>query len=119
MKLKPWLKAVPGRASALAVHLDVTRSMVSQMANGDVPVPPRMYRAIRDFSRGEVGIEDLIPDASPVAAQCEAPQNAAGPIEDRRGTQPDRRAVQVRIGFPDQRGTKPDRRSAQCTEQGT
>ena len=77
MKLKLWLKAVPGRASALAAHLGVTRSMVSQMANCDVPVPPRMYRAIRDFTRGEVAIEDLLPgDAAPVVTS---------PASDRRG----------------------------------
>lgn len=96
MKLKPWLKAVPGRASALAAHLQCTRSMVSQMANGDVPVPTRMYRTIRDFTEGAVSIEELLPEdavASPATVS---------PPEDRR-TDPDRRGRVEAIAFGERR----------------
>jgi hypothetical protein len=100
MKLKPWLKAASGRASALAAHLSVTRSMVSQMAGGDVSVPPRMYRAIRDFTNNEVAIEDLLPEDGVVATSpAPAPDT---PTEDRR-TGADRRERDVPIAFGNRR----------------
>lgn len=61
MKLKQWLEAERGRAKALAEHLECSKSMVSQMASGDVRVPPAYYRSIRDFTGGEVALEDLLP----------------------------------------------------------
>lgn len=61
MKLKQWLDAEPGRAVALALHLDVTKSFVSQMASGAVPIPPGRYRAIREFTGGLVDYEDMLP----------------------------------------------------------
>jgi transcriptional regulator with XRE-family HTH domain len=100
MKLKPWLKAAPGRASALAARLNVTRSMVSQMANGDVPVPPRMYRAIRDFTNNEVAIEDLLPEDGTAAISPASPPDT--PTEDRR-TGADRRERDVPIAFGNRR----------------
>jgi DNA-binding transcriptional regulator YdaS (Cro superfamily) len=65
MQLKEWLNAEHGRASALAKRLGVTRSMVSQMIRDDAPirVPPKHYRAIRDFTGSEVTLEDLVPEA--------------------------------------------------------
>lgn len=61
MELKTWLDTERGRATSLAAHLGITVSMVSQMASRSVPVPPGHYRSIRDFTKGEVGIEDLLP----------------------------------------------------------
>lgn len=63
MTLTEWL-STKGRAVALAKHLGVSKSMVSQMAGGStkqVRVPPKHYRAIRDFTGGEVTLEDLVP----------------------------------------------------------
>lgn len=62
MKLEPWLKASTGRTVALAAFLGVSKSMVSQMARGKVPVPTRLYRPIREYTKGEVDYEDLLPD---------------------------------------------------------
>lgn len=66
MKLNAWLVDVPGRKAALAKHLGVHPSMISQMVGGKEPirVPPKHYRAIRDFTAGEVGLEDLLPEVS-------------------------------------------------------
>lgn len=63
MNIKDWLNAEHGRAARLAKHLGVSRSMVSQMIRDADPVrvPPAHYRAIRDFTGGEVGLEDLVP----------------------------------------------------------
>ena len=63
MDYTDWLKAEPGRASALAAHFGVTPSAVSQWrTNG---VPPAHMKAVRDFSGGEVTLEEMLPD--PVA----------------------------------------------------
>jgi DNA-binding transcriptional regulator YdaS (Cro superfamily) len=66
MKLKDWLDAKKGRAAALASHLGVTPSMVSQMVREKDPVriPPSHYRAIREFTDGAVGLEDLVPKSA-------------------------------------------------------
>ena len=65
MKLKAWLDEERGRGVALAAHLGVDKSMVSQMAGeGEhaIRVPPTHYRAIRNFTNGAVTLEDLLPD---------------------------------------------------------
>jgi len=64
MRLKDWLDDEVGRAVRLSEHLGCHRSMVSQMAKGLVRVPPKHYRAIRDFSGGEVTLEDLLPEVT-------------------------------------------------------
>ncbi len=64
-KLNDWIREEVGRAAALAKHLGVSRSMVSQMVREHDPirVPPKHYRAIRDFTNKEVTLEDLVPGA--------------------------------------------------------
>lgn len=65
MKLYKWLGRERGRSTALATHLGIGKSMVSQMAGGGkkvVRVPPAYYRAIVKFTRGKVRLEDLIPE---------------------------------------------------------
>lgn len=64
MQLKEWLDAERGRYVALAEHLGVSKSMVSQMACGHVRVPPVHYARIRDFTGGQVSIEDLLPTST-------------------------------------------------------
>jgi hypothetical protein len=56
--LKTWLDAERGRATALASHLKVTLSRISQMA--DDGVPPKYMLAVRDFTKGEVTLEALV-----------------------------------------------------------
>lgn len=70
MKLAHWLDAERGRLSKLAAHFALTQSAVSQWRTNGVPVD-RM-KAVRDFTGGEVGLEDLLPDARvDVAAPAE------------------------------------------------
>lgn len=57
-KLQTWIKAERGRASALATHLKVSRSRISQMAEAGVPVPYML--AVRDFTAGSVTLEDMV-----------------------------------------------------------
>jgi DNA-binding transcriptional regulator YdaS (Cro superfamily) len=64
MELKQWLDGEVGRAKGLADHLGVSPSMVSQMANKAVRIPPAHYLPIRDFTAGEVRIEDMLPPSS-------------------------------------------------------
>lgn len=66
MLLKEWLELKRGRQSALATHLGVHKTMVSQMASGAVRIPPRLYLSIRDFTAGDVSIEDMLPAQEPI-----------------------------------------------------
>ncbi len=69
LTLKTWLDAERGRATALASHLKVTLSRISQMA--DDGVPPKYMLSVRDFTNGEVTLEAL------VQARTAAPTEAA------------------------------------------
>lgn len=59
--LKTWLEEERGRAAALAEVLHVTPSAITQAMNGDIRIPPSWYVPIRDFTKGEVTIEALLP----------------------------------------------------------
>ena len=63
MKLKPWLSAGRGRATALAKRLGVSLGRVSQIASDGVPVQHMV--AVRDFSDGEVTIEEMVAERTP------------------------------------------------------
>ena len=64
MRLKEWLDDPehPGRRKALADHLGVSLSRISQVANDKPRVPPKFYWAIRDFTGGKVDLVDMVPD---------------------------------------------------------
>ena len=49
----------------MAVYLKKSPSVVSQAVNGTIRVPPDWYRGIVDFTRGEVGFNDLVPTVAP------------------------------------------------------
>lgn len=66
-KLRSWLDAERGRAKALADRLGVTKSAISQAADGIVRVPPSWYAVVRDFTSGQVSIEDLLPPTKAAA----------------------------------------------------
>jgi DNA-binding transcriptional regulator YdaS (Cro superfamily) len=59
MKLKEWITAERGRASSLALHLGVSRGRISQMASDGVP--KAYMRQVRDFTRGKVTLEEMLP----------------------------------------------------------
>lgn len=67
LKLKTWLDAERGRATALANHLGVTLSRVSQFADGGVP--PKYMLAVRDFTGGEVTLDSLVQARTPAQQQ--------------------------------------------------
>lgn len=57
-KLQIWLDAEKGRYTDLAEHLGLSLGRVSQIASSGVP--KRYLRAVRDFTGGELTLEDLI-----------------------------------------------------------
>lgn len=61
MELQTWVAARKGRSAELAAHFELTPSAVSQWLKNGVPV--HRMKAVRDFTGGEVGLEDLIPAA--------------------------------------------------------
>ena len=66
MRLKDWLDAERGRYKALADDLGLTVGRVSQMARDGVPKAHLI--AVRDFTGGEVSIEEMLDTATPIAA---------------------------------------------------
>lgn len=63
MDLKNWLDAERGRYTALANHLDVSVSRVSQMADNGVPTKHML--AVRAFTDGEVTLEEMVEERTP------------------------------------------------------
>jgi len=63
MNIKTWCEQVSGRQAELAAYLNKSPSVVSQAVNGTIRVPPHWYRGIADFTKGDVGFDDLVPDA--------------------------------------------------------
>ena len=59
MKLTTWLDAEHGRLTALAAHFGLTLGAVSQWRGNGVPVG-RM-RAVADFTKGAVSLDDMVP----------------------------------------------------------
>ncbi len=70
MRLKHWLDAERGRYRALAATLGVTTGRVSQMARDGVPKAHLI--AVRDFTGGEVSIEEMLELPLPAAPTVEA-----------------------------------------------
>jgi len=62
MDLKTWLDAERGRAKALAEHMDVSEGRVSQWKEDGVPT--KHMKAVRDFTRGAVTLEEMVPDST-------------------------------------------------------
>ena len=62
MDLPTWLDAERGRASRLAAHFNVTLSSISQWRTNGVPV--ERMKDVRDFTDGEVRLEDMVPDST-------------------------------------------------------
>jgi hypothetical protein len=67
LKLKTWLDAERGRATALANHLGVTLSRVSQFS--DEGVPPKYMLAVRDFTGGEITLDSMVSERTPAKAE--------------------------------------------------
>ena len=67
LKLKTWLDAERGRATALASHLNLTLSRISQFA--DEGVPPKYMLAVRDFTGGQITLESLVQQRTPAKSE--------------------------------------------------
>lgn len=60
MKLNEWLDKEVGRATKLASHFGRTASAVSQWRENGVPI--HFIKSVRDFTDGEVTVEEMLPD---------------------------------------------------------
>jgi len=63
MDLKTWLNAERGRHKTLAAHLGASPSRMTQMA--DLGVPLKYMLMVRDFTAGEVSLEDMVRARTP------------------------------------------------------
>lgn len=61
MTFGEWINSKPGRASFAAAHFTVSASAISQWAANGVPV--RRMKAVREFTNGEVTLDDMVPTA--------------------------------------------------------
>ena len=65
MDLTTWLETERGRATAMATHFGVNKTAVfGWKVNG---VPPDRMKAVRDFTGGQVTLEEMVPDPAPMA----------------------------------------------------
>lgn len=62
MNLNAWLELEKGRSTALADHFGVSRSAVSQWKSNGVPLA--YMKAVRDFTGGEVTLEEMVPEVT-------------------------------------------------------
>lgn len=60
MNLSQWLAAEKGRASAMAAHFNVSPAAVSQWKSNGVPLAN--MKAVRDYTGGQVTLEEMVPD---------------------------------------------------------
>ncbi len=77
MNLKQWLSGERGRAAALAARLGVSRGRVSQMA--DEGVSKTHLLAVRDFTNGDVTLEELLLPSSTSTPPIACAEVAHGP----------------------------------------
>lgn len=60
MNLNQWLDSESGRTTKLASHFGRTPSAITQWRTNGVPV--HHMKAVRDFTGGEVTLEEMVPD---------------------------------------------------------
>lgn len=68
MNLSVWLEEEKGRSAALATHFGVSRSAVSQWKSNGVPLD--IMKAVRDFSGGNVTLEEMVPGSEHAEAKA-------------------------------------------------
>lgn len=63
MDLITWLEAEKGRSAALAAHFGKTPAAISQWKRNGVPLD--VMKAVREFTAGEVTLEEMVPNTRP------------------------------------------------------
>ena len=76
MTLSDWLDAERGRLAATAAHFQLTQSAVSQWRTR---VPTGRMKALRDFTNGDVSLEEMLPVQS--QSQSQSQSAAAEPAQ--------------------------------------
>jgi hypothetical protein len=61
MDLTTWLEAEKGRSAEMAAHFKKTPAAVSQWKINGVPVG--LMKAVRDFTRNAVTLEEMVPES--------------------------------------------------------
>lgn len=69
MNLSDWLDLNPGKAAEMARHFKVTEAAIHHWR---ARVPTKRMRAVREFTCGEVSLEDMVPGACRQASMKEA-----------------------------------------------
>ena len=59
MDLATWLDAERGRSTRIASHFGLTLPAITQWRTNGVPV--NRMKAVRDFTDGEVTLEEMVP----------------------------------------------------------
>lgn len=66
MNIADWLDAERGRSTCLAKHFGVSQPAITQWRTNGVPV--NRMKAVRDFTNGEVTLDDMLPEPCEVKA---------------------------------------------------
>lgn len=72
MNINNWLEAERGRVTALAAHVGITPAAISQWKHNGVPL--EQMKTVRDFTKGEVTLEEMVPDSG--NSESEVPEQA-------------------------------------------
>lgn len=69
MNFSTWLDAEKGRARSVARHFKRSPGAITQWRNG---VPPRLMLRVRDFTGGEVTLEEMLSERTKAAESVQA-----------------------------------------------
>jgi DNA-binding transcriptional regulator YdaS (Cro superfamily) len=70
MNLNQWLDGEAGRTTKIASHFGRTKGAITQWRTNGVPVG--LMKAVRDFTNGEVSLEEMVPDVMATEPEKEA-----------------------------------------------
>jgi len=76
MNLSDWLNAERGRAAAIAAHFGLTQPAVTHWRTKGVP--KKHMVAVRDFTGGEVSLEEMLSQPPNLAGTAPEPEAAHG-----------------------------------------
>lgn len=70
MNITDWLEAEKGRSAALAAHFGKTPAAISQWKTNGVPL--NLMKDVRDFTSGQVTLEEMVPEPATKEPTAEA-----------------------------------------------